>query len=332
MSDRAVEGIERAVFGAVTEGWVDQWLNRLVRSRLSTAVHRVLFRSGRISAVYGLELAGGARVVVKVHRGQPDLASLAAAVACQRWLARRGYPAPAPIDGPTVYDGHPAVIESLLDSGAGADGHDPVVRRALARSLADQIGLLAGAGALAAGLTARPAWAIYDHGPWPTPHDPIFDFTSTPQGYRWLDVFARAACDVLAAARLPPSLGHGDWGSGNVRLTGSRVTSTFDWDSLLVESEAVLVGFAAGSFTAETAPDPGEVRAFLIEYARCRFAIGAVEFDAVEQSVAVNAASWVLSYNARCELAFLDPAAWPPTGSYLAALRDHREDYRTISW
>lgn len=329
MSGRQVGGIERAVFGAVTEDEVDDWLDRLVRSRLSAVVRRVRFRSGRISAVYGLDLGSGVPIVVKVHRGQPDVRSLAAAVACQRWLADHGYPAPTPIDGPTVVDGHPTVVEEFLDSGIPADGHDPVVRDALAASLADQIEILRGAGDRAAGLTVRPAWAIYDNGPWPTPHDPIFDFSSTPPDYAWLDAVARDAADVLAGARLPPSLGHGDWGGGNFLFGDGKVTSVFDWDSLLVESEPVIVGMAAGSFTAATAPSPDEMRCFLDEYDHHRGA----RFDPIERAVAVNAAVWVLAYNARCQVAFLDrlaelhPTARPPTGSPLAALRDHHQDY-----
>lgn len=331
MSGRHVDGIERAVFGAVSEAEVDDWLVRLVRSRLSAVVQRVRFRSGRISAVYGLELGSGP-VVVKVHRGQPELRSLAAAVACQLWLADHGYPAPRPIDGPAVFDGHTFAVEELRETGTPADGHDPVVRNALAASLAEQVDILGGAGDRAVGLTVRPAWAIYDHGPWPTPHDPIFDFTTTPPGYAWLDTVAREAADVLIGAQLPPSLGHGDWGSGNFLFGDGKVTSVFDWDSLIVESEPVIVGMAAGSFTAGTAPRPDEVRSFLDEYERHRGS----RFDPVERAVAVHAAVWVLAYNARCQVTFLDrlaalhPTARPPTDSPLAALRDHRRDYLDV--
>ena len=94
MSASRVEGIERAIFGHVPEAEIDGWLHRLVSSRLSTGVAGVLFRSGRVSAVYGLQLDDGTQVVVKVHRGHPDLESLSAAATSQRWLAEHGYPAP----------------------------------------------------------------------------------------------------------------------------------------------------------------------------------------------------------------------------------------------
>src|ERR1039457_1058167 len=154
----SVNGIERAIFGEVDEATVDGWLDRFVRSRLSAGLQRTVLRRGRVSAVYALELADTRQVVVTVQRNDPDIRSLTAAVACQRWLADHGYPAPAPIDGPTVFDGHTAIIESFLADGSPADGHDPVVREALAASLAEQVRILNGAPELGAGLTMRPAW------------------------------------------------------------------------------------------------------------------------------------------------------------------------------
>ena len=107
----------------------------------------------------------------------------------------------------------------------------------MARSLAEQIELLRTLPGTAALLTNPPAWAAYRAGPWPTPHDPIFDFTSIPAGYAWLDNLAEAAAWVLVA------------GGG----------------------EAVIVGLAAGSYIAghtagQEAPTPAEAAAFVADY------------------------------------------------------------------
>jgi hypothetical protein len=82
-----VTGIERAVFGAVTADDVTAWLDRHVTRRLSARVSQVLFRTGRVSAVYGLRLSDGTGVVAKVY-GRPST---------QRawpppWLARARWP------------------------------------------------------------------------------------------------------------------------------------------------------------------------------------------------------------------------------------------------
>jgi hypothetical protein len=326
MSASRVEGIERAIFGHVPEAEVDGWLDRLVLSRLSTGLRGVSFRRGRVSAVYGLQLSDDTQVVVKVHRGHPDLESLAAAATSQRWLAEQGYPAPLPIDGPSVFDDHVAVIETLLDHGSPADPHDPVVHHALAASLADQICILAEM-ELASALTVRPAWAIYQRGPWPTPHDPIFDFATTPAGFEWLDSFAQHASDLLVSSDLPPSVGHSDWYPGNVLVADGVVTAAFDWDSLIVDSEAVIAGLAAGQCssgsTGWAGPTPEEVAAFISDYASQR----GVPFSALEQRTALGAACWQLAYNARCQLSWFGAASQPPVGSMLAALANHRDRY-----
>lgn len=56
MGGHLVEGIEYALFGAVTAAEVDAWLDRHVRSRLALGVPEVLFRTGRMAAVYGAGL------------------------------------------------------------------------------------------------------------------------------------------------------------------------------------------------------------------------------------------------------------------------------------
>ena len=326
MSASRVEGIERAIFGHVAEAEVDGWLDRLVSSRLSTGMRGVLFRSGRVSAVYGLQLEDGAQVVVKVHRGHPDLESLGAAATSQRWLAEHGYPAPLPIDGPSVFDDHVAVIETLLDRGTPADPHHPVVQHAIAASLADQIRILAEM-ELPAALTVRPAWAIYQRGPWPTPHDPIFDFANTPAGFEWLDAFAQQASDMLVSSDLAPTVGHSDWYPGNVLVADGVVTAAFDWDSLIVDSEAVIAGLSAGCCTsggtAWAGPTPEEVAAFITDYATQR----GDPLSALERRTALGAAYWTLAYNARCQLSWFGAASPPRPGSTLAALANHRDRY-----
>src|SRR5438445_389614 len=116
-------------------------------------------------------------------------------VARRRSVRRRGGSkvgaAPRPVDGPAITHSHVAVLESRLDRGDPGDAHQPETRRAMARALAEQIEILRSARADLAALSDAPAWAAYEEGPWPVPHDPIFDFTTTPPGLEWLDRLAR---------------------------------------------------------------------------------------------------------------------------------------------
>ena len=350
VADGLVDGIQRATFGAVPESTVDDWLHRHVRERLGADVEEVVLRSGRVNAVFGLLLAGGERVVVKVQRGQLDegrTATLAAAVAAQRLLADAGYPCPSPLDGPATTGGLTATVDTWLDDGVPGDAHEPATRRAVARSLAEHVELLR---ALPAGtreaLRHPPAWAVYQRGPWPGPHDPVFDFSTTAPEHAWIDEVAARATAVLTrpgARNHERVVGHSDWYCGNLRFSPSsgaraddgdvRVASSWDWDSVVVESEPVIAGMAAASFTDSStsgaqAPTPEEAAAFLAEVDAARDRSSTRD----EQRTAAAMVTWTLAYNARC---LVDVAAmgFPlPQGSTSEALAEHGDAYLHLRW
>ncbi len=325
-----VKGVERAVFGAVTADDVTAWLDRHVTRRLSARVSQVLFRTGRVSAVYGLRLSDGTSVVAKVYSRPVNSAALAAAVACQSSLAAAGYPCPVPVDGPAVTDTRTVLLESLLHAGQRGDAHRTGIRRGIARSLAWQVGLLRAVPQATRGLTDPPAWARYQEGPWPAPHDRIFDFTVTPSGYEWLDKLAGGAASVLEQAVGPQVAGHSDWYCGNLRFSNDDVVAAYDWDSLITDSEAVIAGLSAGCYTADSidgpeAPTPEDTRAFLIDYDIARHE----RFCAAEQATAAAAAAWVMAYNARCQLS---ATSTDVSGSPLAMLSRRRDEYLPLRW
>jgi len=327
-----MEGIERATFGEVPADAVTAWLDQHTRHRLSLGVRKVLFRTGRLAAVYGLELTSGIEIVAKVYRGA-DMERLAAAVACQRLLADARYPCPAPLDGPVQVDGRVVLLEALLDRGTRGDAHLPATRHAMARSLSEQIRILQSVPALQSGLLNPPAWAAYDHGPWPKPHDPIFDFTTNPVGFEWLDHLAARAADALGPRRQADAIGHSDWVCQNLRFTQDGVSAAYDWDSLLAESEPVLVGVVAGAYTEGSiagadAPTPLEVVAFLAEYEATRHA----PFSKSDQATATAAATWVLAYNARCGLSAEMLGSPAREGSPLQTLSRYGAAYLTLRW
>jgi hypothetical protein len=332
MGDELTSGIERAVFGAVARDDIDAWLSRHLRVRLGGDLSHVVFRSGRIAAVYGVALSDGRQVAVKVHRRPADLAYLSAATACQRRLSEVGYPYPEPLDGPATTDGLTAVIETLLTDGEPGNGHQPSTRRAMAHSLFEQLELLRGA-AVDGLVAGAPAWSHYELGPWPQPHDPIFDFTTTPQAFTWLDDLARRAAGVLKQAGPPDFVAHADWTCGNVRFHDGQVSASYDWDSLAAAPEPVLVGLAASSFTegstaGANTPTTAEATAFLRDFEQVR----SHPFSQSEQRTAAAAVTWVLAYNARCEVSFLPPGGLPASGSSLYALTTHRDAYLDLRW
>lgn len=344
-----VEGIERAIFGAVTSDDVTVWLDQHVHRRMALGVQTVRFRTGRLAAVYGLQLTNGSAIVAKVYRGETELERLAASVTCQRALADAGYPCPAPLDGPVAVAGRVVCLETLLDRGEWGDAHAAATRGAMARALADQIRLLRSVPELlhaqAGRLRTPPAWAAYEHGPWPTPHDPIFDFTTSPDGFEWLNRVAQQAAEALGPRRPPDAIGHSDWVCQNLRFTPNRVSqngpdgpvavsAAYDWDSLLAESEPVLVGIVAGAYTEGSlagadAPTPHEVVAFLMDYEAHRHA----PFSTHDQAAATAAATWVLAYNARCGLSAATLRFPARDGSPLHLLTRYGGDaYLALRW
>lgn len=336
----AVSGIERAVFGQHDRGEIDRWVAAHVAARLGDQVTQVLFRSGRVSPVYGLLLRSGTAIVVKVHRPPAGVEYLAAAIACQRRLADAGYPCPRPLDGPATTSGLTAVIETLLDEGEAGNAHDPSVRSAMARALHTQVQTLrdtaddqAHDSQLHALRVGAPAWSRYEHGSWPTPHDPIFDFSTTPPGWAWLDRLASQASQILSTTRHVDAVAHVDWICGNLRFDSHEVSASYDWDSLAAGPEPVLVGLSAGAFTAgstngDQAPSPLEVRQFLQDYDRLR----ARPLTSSEQETAAAAATWVMAYNARCNLSLLAPGIPPDPYLPLHAIATYRDAYLSIRW
>lgn len=314
-----------------------QTLERYAGDVLGSHIGEVILRAGRIDAVWAVRLLDGRSVVIKAHRQPVDQQARRATVRAQSILSDAGFPCPAPISGSAEFEGLTLTTETFMTQGSARSGRDPLIRRALAQGLSEHIEILRSDPGLVDVAGFGPAWCRYQSGPWPTPHDIIFDFTATPAGWEWLDRFAAdAAKQVAATDDGDRVVGHGDWYCGNVRFIGKRLASTFDWD-LVSASEPVIAGFAAATFTEGGAheqgaahepdvPTPQDVVAFLADYESYL----PRQFTAREQAAAAAAASWTLAYNARCELAFLRGAA--ATGSGLDLVRRRGAEYLALRW
>lgn len=332
MDPGELSATERAIFGDLSRDAVAEVLDRYLRRHLGAGLSRVLFRSGRIDVVWAVHAEDGREVVVKVHRQPVDLAERRAVTKAQRLLAGAGFPCPEPLSGPDQVDGLVLTVETLLAGGRAGSGRDAAIRRSIAGGLAEHIAILRRAPDLVSSAGPGPAWCRYQGGPWPTPHDPIFDFRTTPPGFGWLDGFARAAASRLVDAGPGEGavVGHADWYVGNLRFDGDRIVAAVDWD-LVADAEPMIVGMSAGSYTASSTsgaglPRPDEVAAFLMDYDGLR----SQRFSGPQQQVAAAAASWAIAYNARCELSLL--AGTPLPGSALDLAAGQHDSYLGIRW
>ncbi len=176
------------------------------------------------------------------------------------------------------------------------------------------------------GLKGLPPWLPRDS-LWGAPHNALFDFGSTRRGAEWIERIATTSREVLMAAGGPAVIGHRDWSARNMRFRGNEVSVIYDWDSLTVGPEAILVGKTAIAFPLtwykepEPFPSPDAAAAFVREYETAR----GRRFSAVERTVVAAAAAYALSYTARCEHA-RDPSGAPAAGSAREALRVYATD------
>jgi hypothetical protein len=329
---RDLNDTERFVLGPVSGAEVRSFFSAYVRDPLDSPIASILFRAGRIDVVWGVALEDGREVVIKSHRMPVEVDAITAAREAQKVLRAADFPCPEPLSGPDEIDGRVLTLETLMGEGETPDGRDPGNRRLLAEGLARSIALLRGRPDLLHGVGQGPSWCRYQQGPWPVPHDPIVDFSSTPHGYAWLDKFAAAAGSQILDHRGAGKVvvGHADWYSGNTAVADGVLVATFDWE-LVTDAEAVIAGFTAACFAASSTrggglSTPEEVTAFLRDYDAQRGA----PLTAHEQRAAVGAAAWILAFNARWDLGMHEPGQ--AEGATLALVRERQDDYLTLSW
>ncbi|GAA4894733.1 phosphotransferase family enzyme [Stackebrandtia albiflava] len=284
---------------AVDSARLTQWCVE----HLGSPPKQEIFRSGHLSAVVGLRLADDREVVVKVRPGSPRVA---ACVEVQRRLRDAGYPCPTPLTGAVPFGEHVATAEAHVPGGAPLPATDDAPRlfaEAFARLIA-----LAPEPAEVPTLAPVPSWADWNHtghGLWPPPEDAEVDLDEAP-GPEWIDDVGRRARDRLRTGRWEPVIGHCDWLAGNLRWDGDTLLVVHDWDSMIAESEAVLVGFAAALYSTVDPDVPATVEdteRFLAAYCRAR----GRPFSADERERSWAAGVWTRAYDARYQHAIGGP-------------------------
>jgi hypothetical protein len=280
------------------------WLPDWCVDQLGDEPVSVLFELRRMSAVFGLRLAGGRDVVVKARE---DDGRAASCVAAQARLAGRGFPCARPLT-PAVGVGALAVhAEESRPGGELLRGDSPDVAARYAAVFAWLMAELADV--TVAPPLPNPRWVRWDHtdcGVWPA----IGELDDRDQGAvpaYVVDTADRARKRMLAAD-LPCVLGHADFEAQNLRWHNDEVWAVHDWDSLAWQPEAALVGAACGAFASAGPPTLAPIEsseAFLVTYQDVRGRL----FTVVEQEIAWAASLWPAAHNARWEVLHGQPTA-----------------------
>ncbi len=254
-----------------------------------------IFRAGQLSEVIGLRLADDREVVVKVRPNSPRIAGC---VEVQRRMFLAGYPCPEPLTGSAPLGTDIATAEAYVPGGAVLPSSDRAAV-AFAGAFAELI-RLAPRPAEVSTLGPGPSWAAWNHagnGLWPRPDESDLDLNKVA-GPSWIDDAGRHARDRLRASESEAVIGHCDWLAGNLRWSGDALLVVHDWDSMIVDGEAVLVGFAAALYSTVSADQLATVEdteRFLVAYCEAR----GRPFSADELERSWAAGVWTRAYDAK---------------------------------
>ncbi len=287
----------RTITGARSDLEIAGWVDELAQKQLGQAIGAPLFGGKSVGAVFGLELVSGERVVLKLFHPMHTGDELQAMHRCLERLVTRGFPAPPLRTSLFQADDHITGVFYEWVDGEFGDGHDPDIRRELARSLAGLADLVSRMDARGLPLSPTRAEDL-----WPSPHRSFDDLAPHP-ATAWIDDVGRRSQGAISAVAAPLHPVHLDWGVKNTRFLGGRVCAVYDWDSLAAGSEAEMVGRASAEFTAQwqlpgrVTPTIEESAAFVADYEQ---ACGRA-FTAEEHSVVTAAADYLIAQVARQE-------------------------------
>ncbi len=317
MAQWDVHFMEPTVFGTTDPYQIACLIDAFCQKELDAAVVDYLFYESSQGAVCGVCLADGRRVVLKIRLRSIDF--LKAVIQVQHYLRNNNYPCTKPLLDPRPLANGIATVEEFVDEGVYCQAHDPAIRRSMAEMLAWLIRLTRTPASIPgfqpADLDGRlpvPAGVI-----WPTPHSKLFDFEATTAGAEWIDEIARKAREIKVHGAGQLVVGHMDWSVKHLRYIGERVNIIYDWDSLVLEKEPVIVGHASINFTyteffdGPKLPTQEESAMFIAEYEAAR----GKPFTSDEHQVLEAADIYGLAYGARCEHALMPHETSYPAGS-----------------
>lgn len=218
---------------------------------MDAPLKHVLFRSGHLSEVVGVELLSGLHVVVKAR---PFQARIAGCLRVQAELARVGFPCPQPLTGATRVRGLTITAETAVPGGSLLPPEEGAAPFA---ALLSRLIKSAPSPASVPNLTPSPPWTGWDHPGlrlWPDLDDHGHDLNIVT-GPEWLDDAARRVRERLTSTPGRAFIGHGDWESQNIRWVDRDPLVVHDWDSVIAQPETAIVGLAAAVWPADGRPE-----------------------------------------------------------------------------
>src|SRR5450432_2935887 len=141
--DRAYKSDLATLVGDRSYEEIERWLEELTLAQLGARCGGGLFAMKSVGAVFGIVLENGEPAVLKLFNQSYTQSQLSAAHRCMASAAAQGFPAPRLRS--ELFEASPGIwgaFYAYLD-GDQRDAHMPVVRRELARSLAELTALLA---------------------------------------------------------------------------------------------------------------------------------------------------------------------------------------------
>ncbi len=138
------------------------------------------------------------------------------------------------------------------------------------------------------------------------------------------------AKEVLSHGAGELVIGHTDWSAQNCRFVDNAIHVVYNWDSLMLDKEPIIVAEAAMTFAfnwllpgPQIAPSPDEARAFVREYEEARGA----PFTAAEWESITAAATYSLAYGARLEHSLNPAQSDYPRGGARARLAQYGDAF-----
>ena len=212
-------------------------------THLGRAPIEVHFTATQMSAVIGVRLSDGRRVVVKARE---DDGRVASCVAAQSQLAERGLPCARPLTAVVRLGALAVHAEEYRDDGDILADDSPEVGARYGAVFA-QLMIALQEVAVAPPLP-NPRWVRWDHAGddlWPAIE--ILDRQDQSGVPSFVVQTAVRVRRRLLTTDLPRVLGHADFEAQNLRWHGRQVRTVHDWDSLAWQPESALVGAASGS-------------------------------------------------------------------------------------